>query len=140
MHIVHICKSIWDPAKAQANLLKHGIRFSDAEGVLYDPMALTREDERSEGERRFVSIGMDNLARLVVVVFTTRGEWLDSSRRGARRRRNDTMMRKEYDFRGARQGAVVKQPGRRGSRSTSTTRFFKLFGRRPTRAAAVTRR
>ena len=64
----------WDPAKARANFLKHGVRFSDAEGVLYDPMALTGEDERSEGERRYV--------------------------------------RKEYDFSGARQGAIVKQTGK----------------------------
>jgi uncharacterized protein len=41
----------WDPRKAKANLLRHGIRFSDAEVALYDPMALTREDERAEGER-----------------------------------------------------------------------------------------
>jgi uncharacterized DUF497 family protein len=41
----------WDPAKGRANFLKHGVRFSDAEGVLYDPMALTREDESTEGER-----------------------------------------------------------------------------------------
>lgn len=37
----------WDPGKARANLLKHGVRFSDAEGVLFDPLALTREDVTS---------------------------------------------------------------------------------------------
>ncbi len=36
---------VWDPAKAEANLRKHGIRFSDAEGVLFDLDALTEEDE-----------------------------------------------------------------------------------------------
>ena len=65
---------IWDPSKARANLRRHGIRFSDAEGVLYDPMALTREDTRSEGEQRFISIGMDYMTRVVVVVFASRGE------------------------------------------------------------------
>ena len=66
-------KVVWDPRKARANLLKHRVRFSDAEGALFDPMALTREDESTEGERRFVSIGLDHLARLVVVVFSSRG-------------------------------------------------------------------
>ena len=86
---------IWDPRKAKANFLKHGVRFSDAEGVLFDPMALTREDERTEGERRFVSIGMDHLARLMVVVFSPRGEFarLISARRATRKERNQYAQR-----------------------------------------------
>lgn len=86
---------VWDPAKAKANLLKHGIRFSDAEGVLYDPMALTREDERSEGEPRFVSIGMDHLTRVVVVVFRSRGESvrLISARRASKKERHQYAQR-----------------------------------------------
>ena len=88
MHNVHTFV-LWDPVKAKENLLRHGIRFSEAEGVLYDPMALTREDERSEGERRFVSIGMDHLARIVVVVFSPRGEAvrLISARSASRKER-----------------------------------------------------
>jgi uncharacterized DUF497 family protein len=31
----------WDPAKARVKRHKHGIRFSTAEAVLYDPHALT---------------------------------------------------------------------------------------------------
>ena len=38
-------------------LKKHGVRFPDAELVLFDPMALTYEDEDAEGEQRFVSTG-----------------------------------------------------------------------------------
>ena len=37
-------------------------------------MALTGEDERAEGEQRFVSIGMDALSRFLVVVYTCRGD------------------------------------------------------------------
>lgn len=48
-------KVTWDPIKARANLAKHGVRFSDAESVLFDPGALTREDEDAEGEQRFVA-------------------------------------------------------------------------------------
>jgi uncharacterized DUF497 family protein len=62
-----------DPNNA-INFSKHGIRFSDAETVLFDPMALTREDNDTKGEQRFVSIGIDATARIIVVVFTYRGE------------------------------------------------------------------
>jgi len=65
---------LWDPAKAEANFLKHGVHFSDAEGVLFDPLALTREDESSEGEPRQVSIGQDFLTRVVVVVYAHRAD------------------------------------------------------------------
>lgn len=80
---------IWDPAKAEANVRKHGIRLADVEGVLFDPNALTEEDERLEGEQRFVSIGMDPVGRLLVVVYTFRGEdiRLISARRATRRER-----------------------------------------------------
>jgi len=55
-------------------LKKHGIHFSDAEIVLFDPNALTREEVDEENEQRFVSIGMDALGRVLVVVYTYRGE------------------------------------------------------------------
>ncbi len=64
----------FDPNKASANYRKHGIRFFDAEAVLFDPMALTREDCAAEGEQRLVSVGKDGMGRLLVVVFTCRGE------------------------------------------------------------------
>lgn len=63
---------VWDPVKAEANLKKHGIRFSDAEAVLYDPLALSMEDIDSEGESRYVTIGRDAVGRVLVVVYTYR--------------------------------------------------------------------
>ena len=80
---------VWDPDKARANYLKHGVRFSDAEGALVDPLARTREDVTSAGERRFVSIGLDHPGRLVVVVYAHRGEVvrLISARRATRKER-----------------------------------------------------
>jgi len=79
----------WDPAKAKSNFRKHKIRFSDAEAVLFDPMALTLEDASAESEDRFVSVGADALNRVVVVVYTYRGEdiRLISARRATRRER-----------------------------------------------------
>lgn len=65
-------KITWDPQKAKTNLKKHKVRFSDAETVLFDPMALTIEDQDVEGERRFVSVGSDAFGRVLVVVYTYR--------------------------------------------------------------------
>ncbi|MBI2509179.1 MAG: BrnT family toxin [Betaproteobacteria bacterium] len=61
-----------DPAKAAENLKKHGVSFSDAEGVLYDPLALTVEDPDAEGEQRFISIGLGSAGELLLVVYTER--------------------------------------------------------------------
>lgn len=82
-------KISWDPAKAESNFRKHKIRFSDAEAVLFDPMALTIEDEAAESEQRFVSVGADALNRVAVVVYTYRGDniRLISARRATRRER-----------------------------------------------------
>ena len=46
--------------------------FSDGDGVLADPLAWTVEDSSSEGEQRFVSLGMNTLGQLRVVVYTYR--------------------------------------------------------------------
>ncbi len=63
----------WDRDKAVLNKQKHGIDFSDAVSVLEDPLAVTI-CEVDSGERRYVSMGMDALGRLLVAVYTIRGE------------------------------------------------------------------
>ena len=63
----------WDPAKARANLRKHGFRFADAVTALEDAKALSIRDEREE-EERWITIGLDSLARVLVVVHTWRGD------------------------------------------------------------------
>lgn len=79
----------WDPEKAISNLSKHGVRFSDAEVALFEPNAMTREDQYAEGEQRFVSIGRDAIERIVVVVYTYRGEnvRIISARKATRKER-----------------------------------------------------
>ena len=67
-------KIIWSPEKAKSNFRKHRIHFSDAENVLYDPIALTLEDQDVEGEKRYVTVGTDSIGRIVVVVYTYRGD------------------------------------------------------------------
>lgn len=79
----------FDPAKASANLRKHGVSFSDAEGVLQDPLALTIEDPDAVGERRYVTIGLGSAGEILVVVYTERGGCcrLISARRATRNER-----------------------------------------------------
>lgn len=62
----------FDPVKARANQHKHKVSFAHAEQALRDPMALTVEDPDSEGEQRFVTLGMDALGRVLVVIHTPR--------------------------------------------------------------------
>ena len=64
----------WDSRKAISNLEKHGIHFADSELVLFDPNALTKEDMKAEGEQRYVTVGTDAVGRILVVVYTYRGE------------------------------------------------------------------
>ena len=65
--------SEWDPRKANANLEKHGVDFADAATVLHDDHALTIREEFAD-EERYVTIGVDAVGRLLVVVYTWRGE------------------------------------------------------------------
>lgn len=64
---------VWDQEKAASNLKKHGIVFSDAVGVLENENALTIEDEHPD-ENRFITLGMDAFGRILVVVYTYRGD------------------------------------------------------------------
>jgi len=79
----------WDPVKATRNLSKHGIRFADAVAVLEDEFALTVRDPFSEQEERWVTLGKDAFNRLLIVVYTWRGERirLISARRATARER-----------------------------------------------------
>ncbi len=62
----------WDAQKARLNERKHGIQFADAVLVLEDDNALTRTEQASDGEQRWVTLGVDALGRILVVVYTWR--------------------------------------------------------------------
>ena len=65
----------WDAAKARTNLRIHGLRFEESRAVFDDPYAITiADDEADPSEERFVSIGMGALGRVLVVVYTYRGD------------------------------------------------------------------
>jgi uncharacterized DUF497 family protein len=63
----------WDRNKAEENLNKHAVGFSEATTVFADPLEITIPDpDHSEGEERFVSLGMSTANRLLVVAYTER--------------------------------------------------------------------
>ena len=64
----------WDPAKARLNSRKHGVSFADAVASLEDEGALTKRDPYSAEEERWVTMRLDALGRVLVVVYTWRGE------------------------------------------------------------------
>ncbi|NES19275.1 MAG: BrnT family toxin [Symploca sp. SIO3E6] len=78
----------WNRDKAATNLRKHGIDFADAVSVFSDDLAITISDERFD-EERFVIIGLDALGRVLVVVYTLRGDEirLISARKATRQER-----------------------------------------------------
>lgn len=60
----------WDPRKAAANRKKHGIDFREAAAVLNDTLSSTfpDPDHSMPSEPRFVTIGMSDRSRILVVV------------------------------------------------------------------------
>ena len=61
----------WDPAKAESNLVKHGVAFSAAATIFNDPLALTIPDAgHSDLELRWITIGTVHDGTLMVVVHT----------------------------------------------------------------------
>jgi uncharacterized DUF497 family protein len=64
----------WDEAKARSNLAKHGVSFEEAASVFGDPLALTFPDpDHSLGEKRWLTFGVSQSGRLLVVAHTERG-------------------------------------------------------------------
>lgn len=80
----------FDPIKAALNLAKHKVSFAHAELVLRDPYGLTIEDPDARDERRFVTLGIDALDRILVVLHTPRGACtrIISARKASRGERN----------------------------------------------------
>lgn len=78
----------WDPAKAAANFVKHGVDFAEAIGVFDDPSLLRIVDDRIVVETRYQAVGMVN-GLILFVVYTLRGEQrrVISARRANRRER-----------------------------------------------------
>lgn len=66
-------RTIYDPAKNEANIAKHGVALSEAEAVEWESALVWRDERRDYGERRYCAIGYIHL-RLYFVVFADRAE------------------------------------------------------------------
>lgn len=64
----------WDERKAAANRRKHKIDFTDAITVFDDLDGWVEEDRDARGEQRLKAIGMDQRGRVLVVLYTYRGD------------------------------------------------------------------
>jgi len=63
----------WDPKKTASNFKKHDVGFADLVTVFTDDRALTMDDSQPD-EERHITLGMDALGRVLVVVYTWRGD------------------------------------------------------------------
>jgi uncharacterized protein len=78
----------WDVRKAESNARKHGVTFEEASTVFGDPLSLLKPDpDHSNGEERYLLLGMSIRQRLIVVVFAETQTWtrLISARPATRR-------------------------------------------------------
>lgn len=63
----------WNENKNASNKKKHKISFEEAQSVFYDESALIISDpEHSQGEERFIILGMSIKYRILVVVHSYR--------------------------------------------------------------------
>jgi len=63
----------WDDDKNRRNLVKHDVRFETAVLVFDDPYALTRRDDSSDEEERWITLGTIGSGAVLLVVHT----WLE---------------------------------------------------------------
>jgi hypothetical protein len=65
----------WDVRKAAVNLRKHGVSFEEAATVFGDFLSTTASDpDHSGGEERYVTVGLSNLGRLLMVAHAEHGD------------------------------------------------------------------
>jgi uncharacterized protein len=68
-------KFTWDPNKAAINEQKQGVTFREAATVFQDPyFVVFTDDAHSYGEQRYWIIGESNQRRVLLVVYTERGD------------------------------------------------------------------
>jgi len=62
----------WDPVKAESNEAKHGVTFDEAATIFADSASITIHDEAhsTSEEDRWITLGMSDAGRLLVVVHT----------------------------------------------------------------------
>jgi uncharacterized protein len=112
----------WDPKKAKANQLKHGVSFEEATTAFLDPDGLDGEDlEHSLGEPRRLRLAKSSTGRVLVIAYTERSRGHEeitriiSARRASRKERKSYEAKEDWLFghSGAfREAAFPYAPGR----------------------------
>ncbi len=65
----------WDEQKAESNLAKHKVSFTEAKTVFTDPLYLDFYDpDHSDDEDRHIIVGESEQQRLLIVSYTERGQ------------------------------------------------------------------
>jgi uncharacterized DUF497 family protein len=90
----------WDVHKARTNLAKHQVSFEEARTVFGDPLSLTVGDQERDDEFRFVTIGLTETGRLVVVAHIERGHTIRIISARAAERREKKAYEEGQDNRG----------------------------------------
>jgi uncharacterized DUF497 family protein len=82
------------PTKAEINLKKHGVSFTEAATILGNDLAITVSDpDHSDIEDRYITMGWSERRRLLIVSHTDREDkiWIISARELTK------VERKEYE-------------------------------------------
>ena len=89
----------WNPKKALSNISKHGILFSEAATIFRDPnMISIYDNEHSDYEDRWISIGLSEMGKLLIVFHTFRDiDKLSTAIRVFSSRKATKTERKQYE-------------------------------------------
>jgi uncharacterized DUF497 family protein len=74
----------WNPEKAKVNLQKHQVNFDEASTIFDDPQFISfLDEEHSTDEERYITIGLSNKNRLLMVAHTDCNDniWIISARK-----------------------------------------------------------
>ena len=85
----------WDAKKSASNLKKHGVSFDEAKTVFFDEFArLILDPDHSDGEERFILMGLSSRLNLLTVCHCERDE---NSIRIISARKADKTERSQYE-------------------------------------------
>ena len=88
----------WDPRKARANRLKHGVSFEEAATAFLDPDGLDGEDlEHSLTEPRRLRLAKSALGRVLITAYTIRRRGDEEITRIISARRASRKERERYE-------------------------------------------
>lgn len=85
-------KVVWSDKKNRQNISKHGVDFNEARSIFDDPLQVSVDDpDNSLYEYRFITIGMSENNRLLIVAHTFRDDKIRiiTARKPTRRERKN---------------------------------------------------